>query len=243
MGLLETPQDRFQIAAIQDWTVLIPAVSAGILTVCEEFVYSESVPGALQSLARDGVTPTRALATKTEGIIHIEENTPEFFYDWIGPELHRVNSPNSTLGSPLADLVPQLTEISRRCPDWIIIEWLEDPAGTILAIDSRPAPTGFLGDLQAIRFGLLRHSLESLPAAGDGPFHDTFGRRPLLIERPLYSFVSDGSVFEASRVVLERGGLLAHLVVECARRRIPCVISEDQYKDRAETAARLSKGN
>jgi len=130
-------------------------------------------------------------------------------------------------------------------PDLSIIEWVQAADEQILAIDYKSSKDDFLGDYQDIHRGLTTRCLTSIPklwadqrrgveASGEGSI--------LFLERPLYSYVLDKTGLSASKLVIRAGGLLAHLVVECSRRRIPVAISQTFFDARAIPPTKLQVG-
>lgn len=209
-------------------TELIPATRAGVFFKAWDFVYCEYVPGALQSLVRDGVKPTRILLKPDGKVSLIEPNVPEFFYYWYGTDLKKQHAADTDSISIIKELVDNLFVLVRPCPPLSIIEWVQSPAQHLYAIDFKNSADEFLGKYEDINQGLLNGSLASLPDLwGETAACIEAGTRGAVtfIERPLYSYIKDGSAFSTSRIVLRSGGLLSHLIVNCSRRLIPCLIS------------------
>lgn len=209
-------------------TELIPAIRAGIFVKARDFIYCEYVPGALQSLARDGVTPIRVLLKSGGHISLIEANAPEVSYSWSGAQLKTLPAPSVEPISFIEDVIERLSRLARCCPEMSIIEWVQAPSQQLYAVDFKYSEAGFLGDHKDIYQGLVDGCLKSLPTAWDNSTASietgTIGE-VMFIERPLYSYVIGGSAFSASRIVFRKGGLLAHVIVECSSRLIPCMIS------------------
>lgn len=206
-------------------TELIPAIRAGIFVKAKDFVYCEYVPGALQSLARDGTTPVRVLLKVDGSVSFIEINVPEFFYVWAGASLETHPAPKIESTRSVEELMESLLRLIRPCPQLSIIEWVQAPNQKLYAIDFKHSEVEFLGEHEDIYHGLVNRHLISLP---DKAADSTSGRsrdEVMFIERPLYSHVTDGSAFLTSKIIIRAGGLLAHLVVECSHRMIPCIIS------------------
>jgi hypothetical protein len=209
-------------------TELIPATRAGVFFKASDFVYCEYVPGALQSLVRDGVKPTRILLRLDGRIGLVEPNVPEFFYYWSGTDLKKQQAANADPISVIKKLLENLFVLVHSCPPLSIIEWVQSPAQHLYAIDFKKSANEFLSSYGDIHQGLLNGSLASLPDLWEGTAASAeSGTRDavMFIERPLYSYIKDGSAFSASRIALRSGGLLSHLIVECSRRLIPCLIS------------------
>lgn len=209
-------------------TELIPATRAGVFFKASDFFYCEYVPGALQSLVRDGVKPTRILLRLDGRIGLVEPNVPEFFYYWSGNDLKKQQAADADPISVIKKLLENLFALVHSCPPLSIIEWVQSPSQHLYAIDFKKSANEFLGSYGDIHQGLLKGFLASLPDLWEGTAASVeSGTRDAVtfIERPLYSYVKDGSAFSASRIVLRSGGLLSHLIVECSRRLIPCLIS------------------
>lgn len=218
-------------------TELIPAIRSGIFVKGRDFIYCEYVPGALQSLARDGVTPTRVLLKLDGDISFIEPNAPEFCYSWSGADLKTLPPPNLEPTNSIEDLIENLFTLSRSCPQLSIIEWVQASSQQLYAVDFKQSEVGFLCEHEDIYHGLVNHSLISLPKACDkatASIETSSKGEVMFIERPLYSYVIDGSAFSAVSIVLRRGGLLAHLILECSRRLIPCIISPFLFTEKLE---------
>lgn len=209
-------------------TQLIPAIRAGIFIKARDFIYCEHVPGALQSLARDGVKPNRVLLEPSGHISFIEPNVPEFSYCWSGSNLEIQHKPDAETISSIEGLIEKLLPLLARCPQFSIIEWVQSPNKHLYAIDFKRSESEFLGRYQDIYHGLLNGCLISLPAlVGKSTLSikEDLGNAVMFIERPLYQYITDGSAFSASGIVLRTGGLLAHLIVECSHRFVPCIMS------------------
>lgn len=219
-------------------TELIPAIRSGIFFKGRDFIYCEHVPGALQSLARDGVTPTRVLLELEGDISFIEANTPEFFYSWVGADLKTLSLTNEDPPNAIVDLMRNLVTLARSCPSLTLIEWVQASTQKLYGVDFKRSEVGFLGERKDIHDGLVNQRLRSMPNAGYkalAAIEISSKGEVILIERPLYSYVIDGSAFSASCVVLRKGGLLAHLIVECSHRQIPCIISPFLFTEKLAT--------
>jgi hypothetical protein len=213
-------------------TKLIPAIHAGIFVKTSDYVYSEHVPGALQSLARDGVTPIRVLLQPSGDVSHVERNTPEFFYNWCGSDLKVTRTLPTNSANQVETVSKKISAIAVRCPPLSIVEWVQSPNHEVYAVDLKRSYASFLGNYQNIYRGLRDRCLLTLPRTWDRqtlPYIASSDNDCLLLERPLYSHLTNGLPFAASRIVFRQGGLLAHLVVECSRRLIACMVSANTF--------------
>jgi hypothetical protein len=205
-------------------TTLVPAWRSGAVVKGIDFVYLEYVPGALQSMLRDGVTPTRILFTRNEQILCIQHNCPEFMFDWHNAELFRVLDIDPSRLDLSSEAINQCLKIARLCSEYSLVEWVESEAGRVFAVDVKTVPSGFLGTSGDILEGIRKGGISSFPSLST---MKTSLTRILEVEKPLYLYLLDPSTFMVQRICCKAGALLSHFVVNCANNGIECIVKND----------------
>jgi hypothetical protein len=203
-------------------TELIPARWSGAVFRSAGFAYLEYVPGALQSMLRDGATPSR-VELSTEGSIAIAQyNDPEFSYTWTRTELVRNTNAKSIPFESDVSLSEQCTRLAALCPEYQLLEWVESFEGEVVVLDAKEISSDFLGTRDDLLNGISSGRISSLPSRTLAVQSEKAAE--IQIERPLYSFLSDSRILHAKRIICYSGAVLSHLVVTCAERGVECIV-------------------
>lgn len=203
--------------------------SSGVLSVNGKLLFVEYVKGGLQSLLRDGCTPSRVILDWGGDIEAHQENRQEFWYRWDAERIVKESSISGTL--LLQEICDALIKAAHLVKRPVVYEWVKDQKGNVFFIDIKPTKKAFLIDKAILLSELKKETIASLdlPIKGN-VIKDikTSDKGVFILKNPLHSYLETISR-KATAFIFESGGVLSHLVVYSARYQIPCIISYKLY--------------
>lgn len=207
----------------------VDASFGGVLAKTSDSILIEYVAGALQSLLRDGVSPSRELLDLSGKSLVSQENVQEFSYEWRQESLFKQDTvPPLRLSSSVLE---RLFNAATRVKGPAILEWVGDRDGAIFFVDYKELRKDFLICQNALKKGLTDDSLLLLDLPIQGRVITSLNpneRGVFVIRRPLHAYIDDVLKW-ANGVIIEKGGILSHLMFYATRSSIPCLISPRYY--------------
>jgi hypothetical protein len=207
----------------------VDASFGGVLAKTSDSILIEYVTGALQSLLRDGVTPSREFLNLSGESLISQKTVQEFSYEWRQERLFRHDTvPPFRLS---ASVLERLFEAATRINEPAILEWISDRNSTIFFLDYKELRKDFLICQNALKKGLTEDAVLLLNSPIEGRVITSLNpnqRGVFVIRRPLHACIENVLKW-ANGVIIEKGGILSHLMFYATRSSIPCLISPRHY--------------
>lgn len=203
---------------------------SGAIAINQDLIFVEYIWGGLQSLLRDGCTPSRLVLNSRGEIEAHQYNIQEFWYRW---DKDKIIKDSTTIENALPQKVyNELFRATRLTTIPSVYEWVEDQKGNVYFIDLKEVPEDFLINKDSLLIGIKQKKIATsdLPMKGNIIKNITSDNNygVYLLKQPLYDYI-DKILSKAQGIVFEKGGVLSHLSLYAAKQHIPCIISPKLY--------------
>lgn len=218
---IERPESALTLTQFQD------SVYSGALFCAGEIVFIESVAGALEGLLTRGLAPERTCFTKSGQILIAVPARKQRVKRWHDGSLVTVGSPQSF--KPPEGLLPHLVSLVTKSPHGRLYEWLTNASGDTFFLDAKATPQQFMGSESEILKGITSGRIESLPSVtGQSSLGDLSSRMHEVVLLDDTTLLEREWALEHAKLILARqGGILSHLPLYAAERRVPFIVSKN----------------